>query len=649
MFASWTAWFAPKVDKQARELWVHHGGKHDIHPSRCNLFFSNDKNEPETRRLLQQETVVIYHPSWITDCHNRGRKVHLGPFVLPDFDIPIRRRIQAHVSLPNSPNSPPVLTSTSSSPTPAPTYTRNNSSTSGRYSLPMNVTLERLASLSYVDDLDPEYGIPRQRARKVRSSDVSFMDFSSINGSASASVIENEEVIDDMDANATESKLPEYFYRQDGWNNGPPPSPTPPQPTSRASRSPLRKKRRLDSPEVFRRDECEHERVSAVENLNFGNSIGNAMDNEQETVNCNVENHVEEIINEGHEDDVIEDQRNSRSKRATPTRSESLHPMPYPNSPTPSRFHTPPTPTPQPSTISANQLKQRATVLLMALNPSRTSIFEAVEILRPGFVEPIAFHEKSYITRKCRPLPANNATTLAEAVRILDTENPIEFLRGEEDLQLDEADFKILRDDEIAGREIEDPVIHKLEDTNEALMQCVKELRLGLKNLGGLAPDSNEAVRCEFISPILHASVNLLEGLILAPQFEVVGDETTGRVDYTVKKLLDSLREEIMCITESKPHQVAIGFYFRLRARVKRISGNVRHFRLIRLHVWDCNYSEKDYLISFKKSALDNEDEFRRNVKRLMEVIVGLLEDRAGAVNEEPLAKKRRVGNIFNK
>ena len=42
---------------------------------------------------------------------------------------------------------------------------------------------------------------------------------------------------------------------------------------------------------------------------------------------------------------------------------------------------------------------------------------------------------------------------------------------------------------------------------------------------------SNEAVRCEFISPILHASVSLLEGLILAPQFEVVGDETTGRVD----------------------------------------------------------------------------------------------------------------------
>ena len=50
------------------------------------------------------------------------------------------------------------------------------------------------------------------------------------------------------------------------------------------------------------------------------------------------------------------------------------------------------------------------------------------------------------------------------------------------------------------------------------------------------------------------------KGLILAPQFEVVGDETTGRVDYAIKKILDSLREEIVYITEGKQHQVAIGF-----------------------------------------------------------------------------------------
>jgi len=41
------------------------------------------------------------------------------------------------------------------------------------------------------------------------------------------------------------------------------------------------------------------------------------MNNEQETVDRSVENHVEEIIDEGREYDVIEDQRNGRSKRYT--------------------------------------------------------------------------------------------------------------------------------------------------------------------------------------------------------------------------------------------------------------------------------------------------------------------------------------------
>ncbi len=46
--------------------------------------------------------------------------------------------------------------------------------------------------------------------------------------------------------------------------------------------------------------------------------------------------------------------------------------------------------------------------------------------------------------------PSNNVmkekpdTTLAEVVRKLNTEKLIKFLRGEEDLQLDENDFKIL-------------------------------------------------------------------------------------------------------------------------------------------------------------------------------------------------------------
>ena len=41
----------------------------------------------------------------------------------------------------------------------------------------------------------------------------------------------------------------------------------------------------------------------------------------------------------------------------------------------------------------------------------------------------------------------------------------------------------------------------------------------------------------------------------MAPQLEVIGEESTGRVDYAIKAL-----EELLCITEGKLHQVVMGF-----------------------------------------------------------------------------------------
>ena len=78
--------------------------------------------------------------------------------------------------------------------------------------------------------------------------------------------------------------------------------------------------------------------------------------------------------------------------------------------------------------------------------------------------------------------------------------------------------------------------------------------------MGTLLADSNEAMRCEYISAILHASLYIVKRitnkeLTLAPQLEVVGEESTGRVDYAIKAL-----EELICITEGKLHQVVMGF-----------------------------------------------------------------------------------------
>ncbi|PKB96139.1 hypothetical protein RhiirA5_507043 [Rhizophagus irregularis] len=76
----------------------------------------------------------------------------------------------------------------------------------------------------------------------------------------------------------------------------------------------------------------------------------------------------------------------------------------------------------------------------------------------------------------------------------------------------------------------------------------------------GPVVESNEAIRCEYISAILHACINIVRELTgkkisLNPQFEVVGEENTGRVDYAIQAL-----EELICITEGKQYQIAIGF-----------------------------------------------------------------------------------------
>src|SRR5947207_9497492 len=79
--------------------------------------------------------------------------------------------------------------------------------------------------------------------------------------------------------------------------------------------------------------------------------------------------------------------------------------------------------------------------------------------------------------------------------------------------------------------------------------------------MGTLLADSNEAMRCEYISTILHASLYIVKRittdkeLTLAPQLEVVSEESTGQVDYAIKAL-----EELICITEGKLHQVTMGF-----------------------------------------------------------------------------------------
>ncbi|CAG8479440.1 16991_t:CDS:2, partial [Acaulospora colombiana] len=205
------------------------------------------------------------------------------------------------------------------------------------------------------------------------------------------------------------------------------------------------------------------------------------------------------------------------------------------------------------------------------------------------------------------------APTLAEVVRKLDTENLIEFLRGEEDLQLDEDDFKILRDEKIAGhnflklskqdfrdcgfkvgpattlvefaKEVKEKKLrafssyrslrevllkygfdidgveaiplfelprYEIQDNDQHFAHCMADILFRMKHYGSLVLDSLESMRNEYVSTLLHTALHIAGDLTskefsMRPEYEIVGDESSGRVDYGIKE-----SENLICVTEDK-------------------------------------------------------------------------------------------------
>ena len=87
----------------------------------------------------------------------------------------------------------------------------------------------------------------------------------------------------------------------------------------------------------------------------------------------------------------------------------------------------------------------------------------------------------------------------------------------------------------------------------------MKDIILKLLNVKTMT-DANEAMCCEFISAILHASIAIAKNLtsqdiFIVLQKDISGENATGRVDYTIKSL-----EDLFCITEGKPRNIKIGY-----------------------------------------------------------------------------------------
>ena len=78
-------------------------------------------------------------------------------------------------------------------------------------------------------------------------------------------------------------------------------------------------------------------------------------------------------------------------------------------------------------------------------------------------------------------------------------------------------------------------------------------------NMGTVA-DSNETMRREYISAILHASVHIARNVTgkeikIRLEQEIVGEESSGRADYGITDI-----EDLLCVAEGKQNLPAIGF-----------------------------------------------------------------------------------------
>ncbi|RIA98925.1 hypothetical protein C1645_731274 [Glomus cerebriforme] len=178
--------------------------------------------------------------------------------------------------------------------------------------------------------------------------------------------------------------------------------------------------------------------------------------------------------------------------------------------------------------------------------------------------------------------------------------------------------------------------------------------------MGTLLTDSNKAMCCKYISTILHTLLYVIkritkkEELTLVSQLEVIGEESTGQVDYAIKTL-----EELICITEGKLHQVTIGFTQNLVQCESALQVNKKNRKCKSEKAFGKDF---DYIygivttasdwyfilftsdgISTLKEGSEEEKDLCKNMKWIMKVIVGLLKDRLKYVGEEPDRKKARI------
>ncbi|PKC63927.1 hypothetical protein RhiirA1_537427 [Rhizophagus irregularis] len=209
----------------------------------------------------------------------------------------------------------------------------------------------------------------------------------------------------------------------------------------------------------------------------------------------------------------------------------------------------------------------------------------------------------------------------------------------------------------------------KIDEAGKHFQYCITDIKRKMGIIGS-AKSSNEAVRCSYIEAILLSAMYIVKDITrkrisLEPQFEVVGEEATGRVDYAIKKIIDSLNEELICITEGKQNQEVLGIMQNIMQLESSYHTNKRKRKASEAFDDDFDYlygivttaidwyfimytpervycTKADYHIDLTEDILEDDAKLRQGVKEVMRVIVGLLKDRV-EVADSPDIKRART------
>ncbi|GBC10830.1 hypothetical protein RclHR1_09930005 [Rhizophagus clarus] len=175
-------------------------------------------------------------------------------------------------------------------------------------------------------------------------------------------------------------------------------------------------------------------------------------------------------------------------------------------------------------------------------------------------------------------------------------------------------------------------------------MLCMANINLRLQSYGTLMMTSLESMHNEYVSTILHTTLRIAEDATnkkfsMKPEYEIIGDESCEQIDYAIKD-----EKRLICITEDKVQQkLTEGFAQNIKQLESSYETNKRN---------ESGASKASFSIEFtEESLVKNSEEYQtlhKGVRKVLDIIVGLLKDRACA-KEEPKRKRVRIEDYRSK